>query len=90
MSDEDIAKTLFTLLYRHEKKVKKQIEAMDEAGGLDGTAKVWDVATILSAAGQGADSGNAGENECAVRRLPAPCGQDEAAAARRGCDGRPA
>ena len=30
---------------------------------LDKTAKVWDVAAILSAAGQGKDSGNAGANE---------------------------
>lgn len=34
MSDEDIAKTLFTLLYRHEKKVRAQIAQMQ-----NGTAK---------------------------------------------------
>jgi ferritin len=31
MSDEDIAKTLFTLLYRHEKRVKKQIAEITDA-----------------------------------------------------------
>ena len=30
MSDEDIAKTLFTLLYRHEKKVRAQIQRMQD------------------------------------------------------------
>lgn len=30
MSDEDIAKTLFTLLYRHEKKVRAQIKRIEE------------------------------------------------------------
>ena len=34
MSDEDIAKTLFTLLYRHEKKVKKQIADMGSGGNV--------------------------------------------------------
>lgn len=32
MSDEDIAKTLFTLLYRHEKKVRAQIRRMEDEG----------------------------------------------------------
>ena len=33
MSDEDIAKTLFTLLYRHEKKVRAQIQRMQDDEG---------------------------------------------------------
>ena len=41
MSDEDIAKTLFTLLYRHEKRVRAQISRMEEPK--DGAARTEEI-----------------------------------------------
>lgn len=56
MADEDIGKTLFTLLYRHEKKIKSQIERMEseETAELDIDSMATTVNALLQMVGDDA------------------------------------